>query len=223
MSDNILEKRKYGVPNYRAKIIRRLETAYADNKLELDEYEKRLELAYKAEFMEDLEVLVHDFPDPQPDESREIDRETDLDISKTDDDTNITLMGDQNLSAEDFSNRKIQSISILGDINIDVRNFRNSEKPIHIKIYSCLGDTRIIIPRGMKVKNRLKSLLGDYELVRNKDQNFPKESPAESKGICILEGFSLLGDISIREEGSREKGFLQQFFKRLKSRSRDTV
>ena len=213
MSDNMPEKRKYGVPDYRDKIIRHLETAYADNKLELDEYEKRLELAYKAEFMEDLEALVHDFPTLQADAGREMENNTDTDISEADDETNITLIGDQHLTAEDFSNRKIRSVSILGDVNIDVRSFRNSEGPVRINIYSFIGDTRIIIPRGMKVKNRFRSLLGDYELVRNEEQNLQEKGSEEFKGTCILEGFSLLGDVSIREEGTRKKGFLQQFFK----------
>jgi len=209
VSDNIPEKRKYGVPEFRDKIIRRLETAYADNKLELDEYERRLELAYRAEYMEDLEVLVHDFPALQ----QPMDREIDQDISAADDTAKVALIGDQHLSPEDFHNGRIQTLSILGDVNIDIRRFRNSRDPIRIKIHSFIGDTRIIIPRGMKVKNRLKSLLGDYELVRNDEQSPQEEGLEESKGTCILEGFSLLGDISIREEGSRKKGFLQQFFK----------
>ncbi len=221
MSDNIPEKRKYGVPEFRDKIIRRLETAYADNKLELDEYEKRLDLAYKAEYIEDLEALVHDFPGIQQSESKEIYKnyENDLyeEVDKSgfeaDEDTKITLIGDQHLTAEDFSNGRIQSLSILGDVNIDIRRFRNSEGPIRIKIYSFIGDTRIIIPRGMKIQNRFKSLLGDYKLVRNEDQNSQVEQFEESIGTCILEGFSLLGDISIREEGSKKKSFLKQFFK----------
>ena len=209
MSDNIPEKRKYGVPEFRDKIIRRLETAYADNKLELDEYERRLELAYRAEYMEDLEVLVHDFPALQ----QPMDREIDQGFSAADDTVKVALIGDQHLSPEDFYKGRIQTLSILGDVNIDIRRFRNSRDPIRIMIHSFIGDTRIIIPRGMKVKNRLKSLLGDYELVRNDEQSPQEEGLEESKDACILEGFSLLGDISIREEGSRKKGFLQQFFK----------
>ena len=204
MSDNIPEKRKYGVPDYRDKIIRRLETAYAGNKLELDEYERRLDLAYKAEFIEDLEALVHDFPALQ--------QATDREIEKADE-TKITLIGDQHLTAEDFSNKRIQTLSILGDVNIDIRSFRSCEEPIRIKISSFIGDTRIIIPRGMKIHNRFKSLLGDYELVRSDEENVQEEHLEESKGTCILEGFSLLGDVSIREEGSKKKGFLKQFFK----------
>ncbi len=213
MSDNMPEKRKYGVPDYRDKIIRRLETAYADNKLELDEYETRLDQAYRAEYIEDLEKIVHDFPGFQQSTSREINIDLDKDISEANDETKITLLGDQHLTAEDFSNKRMQSLSILGDVNIDIRRFRNCEEPIRIKIYSIIGDTRIIIPRGMKVKNRFKSLLGDYEIVRNEDQSSQEESPDESSGTCILEGFSILGDISIREEGSKKKGFLKQFFK----------
>ncbi|MFW6274977.1 MAG: DUF1707 SHOCT-like domain-containing protein [Spirochaetota bacterium] len=213
MSDNIPEKRKYGVPELRDKIIMRLETAYADNKLELDEYEKRLELAYKAEFIEDLDALVHDFPGFQQSGSRDITNDFDKEIVATGDDTKITLLGDQHLTAEDFSNKRIQSLSILGDVNIDIRRFRDCEEPIRIKIASLIGDTRIIIPRGMQVKNRLKSLLGDYELVRNEESDLQAGHVEESRGTCILEGFSLLGDISIREEGSKKKGFLQQFFK----------
>ncbi len=206
MSDNMPEKRKYGVPDYRDKIIRRLETAYADNKLELDEYEKRLELAYRAEYIEDLEKIVHDFPGLQQSTSREID----TDIDK---DTKITIFGDQHLSAEDFNNKKVQSLSILGDVNIDIRRFRNYEEPIRIKISSFIGDTRIIIPRGMKVRNHLKSLLGDYKIVRNDEESSQDVGFEECRSTCILEGFSLLGDISIQEEGSKKKGFLQQFFK----------
>ena len=213
MWDNMAEKRKEGVAEFRDKIIMRLETAYADNKLELDEYEKRLELAYKAEFIEDLEALVHDFPGFQQSPSRDITTNFEKEIDGADDETKLTLIGDQHLTAEDFSNKRIQSLSILGDVNIDIRRFRNSEEPIRIKISSLIGDTRIIIPRGMKIKNRLKSLLGDYELVRNEEQSSHAGHIEESGGICILEGFSLLGDISIREEGSKKKGFLQQFFK----------
>jgi len=213
VSDNLPEKRKYGVPDYRDQIIRRLETAYAGNKLELEEYERRLELACKAEFIEDLEILVHDFPGQQQSVDRDIHTGIDKDFSESADNTKITLIGDQHLTAEDFSNKSIQSLSILGDVNIDIRRFRNCEEPIRIKIFSLIGDTRIIIPRGMKVKNRFKSLLGDYELVRSDEQRGQEESFEESTGICILEGVSILGDISIREEGSKKKGFLQKFFK----------
>lgn len=209
MSDNIPEKRKYGVPEFRDRIVRRLETAYADNKLELEEYERRLELAYRAEFMEDLEALVHDFPALQ----QSMDRDMDNGITEADDTAKVALIGDQHLGPEDFYKGRIQTLSILGDVNIDIRRFKTCEDPIHIKIHSFIGDTRIIIPRGMIVKNRLKSFLGDYKLVRNDEQSLQEEGLEESKGVCILEGFSLLGDISIREEGSRKKGFLQQFFK----------
>ncbi len=210
------EKRKYGVPEYRDKIIRRLETAYAENKLELEEYEKRLELANRVEFIEDLEVLVHDFPEQQRPKSREVDDTNEIrkDIPEGDDNIKMALLGDQHLTAEDFYRKEISTVSIIGDVNIDIRRFRNSEEPVRVKIYSLIGDTRIIIPRGMKVRNRLKSLLGDYELLRNEREDDGEGSFPVARGTCVLEGFSLLGDISIQEEGSREKGFLRNFFKK---------
>ncbi len=217
MSNNLPDKRKYGVPEFRDTILRRLETAYADNKLELDEYEKRLELAYKAEFIEDLEYLVHDFPSHRQLASRDINSDIGSDIetdsSEAHDDTKITLIGDRHLTAEDFSGKRIQTLSILGDVNIDIRRFRHCEEPIRIKLYSFIGDTRVIIPRGMNVINRLKGFLGDYELIRNEEQIQQEGGFEDLPGTCILEGFSLLGDVSIREEGTKKKGFLRQFFK----------
>ena len=127
--------------------------------------------------------------------------------------TRITFLGDKHLTTEDFFAHKLRTISILGDINIDVRGSRESREPLRIEVFSVIGDTRIIIPRGMKVKNKLKNLLGDYELLRNAEESTPEQDPTEANGTCILEGFSLLGDISIQEEGSRKKGFLQKFFK----------
>jgi hypothetical protein len=208
MSDMVPGKRRYGVPEYRDKISACLETAYAENNLELAEYEKRLDLANSAESIEELDALVHDFP-----ENRRPGALAPAEISDEESsDAKIVILGDQHLTAEDFCGKEIKTISIIGDVNIDIRRFRNSPEPVRIKIYSLIGDTRVIIPRGMKVKNRVKNLLGDYELVRNRPGDQPPEQQ-EDQGFCILEGFNLLGDISIQEEGSRKKGFLRNFFK----------
>ncbi|MBN2050738.1 MAG: DUF1707 and DUF2154 domain-containing protein [Spirochaetales bacterium] len=215
MSENLPSKRKYGVPQFRDRIIRRLETAYAENKFDLEEYEKRLDLAYRAEFIEDLEILVHDFPPQQQPGRIDLPDEN----SEGDGDTKIAVLGDKHLTAEDFKDKRLQILSIVGDVNIDIRGFRHVVEPIHIKVHSFLGDTRVIIPRGMKVKNRFKSLIGDYELVRNESpEGSPEGSLEEQRGICVLEGFSVLGDVSIQEEGSRKKGFLQKFFQGWRNR-----
>jgi len=172
------EKRKYGVPERRDKIITCLENAYAENNLELDEYERRLDLANKAESIEDLEALVFDFPDHQKPRTlgpAEF-------ISDESDELKLAIIGDQHLTAEDFSGKAMKTLSIIGDVSIDIRRFRNSVDPVCIKVYSLSGDTRIIIPRGMKIKNRMKSILGDYELVRNeeKSEDSPEKRPTAS-------------------------------------------
>ncbi len=211
MSDIVPEKRKYGVPEYRDTIAVALEMAFSENNLELEEYERRLDLAYKAESIEELEALVHDFPHyPKPGYSP-----PSAPVQEGDGQTKIVILGDQHLTGEDFSGRAMKTLSIIGDVNIDVRRFRDSREPIRIKIYSIIGDTRIIIPKGMQVQNRLTNLLGDYKLVRNEEPADASSSVTtyhQSQGVCILEGFNLLGDISIREEGSKKKGFLKKFF-----------
>ena len=57
------DKRRYGLPRRRNEICDLLARAYTDNQIELEDYEHRLELANRAECLEDLERVIHDFPD----------------------------------------------------------------------------------------------------------------------------------------------------------------
>ena len=53
---------EYGVPKLRRQILQRLADAYADDNLELSEYERRVRAAEYAATIEQLETLVADFP-----------------------------------------------------------------------------------------------------------------------------------------------------------------
>lgn len=53
---------EYGVPKLRRQILQRLADAYADDNLELSEYERRVRAAEYAATIEQLEALVADFP-----------------------------------------------------------------------------------------------------------------------------------------------------------------
>lgn len=64
-------KTTFGLPKKREQVINMLQQAYIDQNLEDDEYENRLKQAMDANSVEDLQLVIHDFPNnPQLLESK---------------------------------------------------------------------------------------------------------------------------------------------------------
>ncbi len=62
MEKSVTTKTTYGLPKKREELIAELQTAFANQNLDEGEYENRLKEALNATCVEDLEVIVFDFP-----------------------------------------------------------------------------------------------------------------------------------------------------------------
>ena len=97
-------------------------------------------------------------------------------------------------------------------MTVHLERIRPPREPVVLTVFSLLGDTTVIVPRGMRVRNKVVSLLGDNEYRESEEPEAPG-APA-SQGAVILRGFSLLGDIVIQEEGYQKPGFFRSLLKR---------
>lgn len=225
----------YGVPAKRARIIELLSDAYARDDLEQAEFERRLEAAERAATIEELDELVSDFPaeilnalqQPQtangaaslhPTQGqgalsgkaldREIARLNVMPVSTT-----LNIIGDSHILIKPEGPRVAKSVSLLGDCNVDLRALAGKPGAALIKIFSLLGDTRILVPKGTNVETKIVSLIGDQTRAKPGGGLFKRlakrlgfiehsaEDPAPLPGPpVVVTGFKLIGDIVIVEE-----------------------
>lgn len=180
------ELRHYGVPKIRKKVIDMLNSAFSTGDLELEEYERRIELAEKAKTINQLEEIIKDFPE----ELNKSINSSDIADKK---DVVFTIIGDREVSVEDNSN-KINAITVIGDLSLDFTDTKFNQKVLKTKVFSFMGDTIIKIPKDMKVKRKFFTLIGDikYKKAKNTQDKYNK--------ILIINGFKLIGDLIIMEE-----------------------
>lgn len=189
--------RRFGVPKFREEIIHRLNDAYAADNLSLAEFERRIDLAERSETVEELKKLVADFPQdtvstPSRPEVREKSGEAQY---------HFAVIGDRRVGADDLADNDVRLISVIGDHVIDLSDMR-SGAVYEVRSFSLIGDTKIIVPAGVKVVKKMFSIIGDVKRKGPGRKGRLAASRPDTRtvtGTVVLRGFSLIGDVIIQE------------------------
>lgn len=198
--DGYLEKRRYGLARRRDQICDILAQAYTDNQIELEDYEHRLDLVNAADSIDELETVLHDFPAVyQAQRSAPVDRLEERPANRQPE-TRLSIIGDCRIDHQDFGTGEVRTIALIGDVKADLENLPLRADPVVLTVFSVIGDTKVTIPPGMRVENRLVNVIGDTELFRRDDS-----VDNSAVGQCIIRGVSLIGDVKIVEAGYRKK------------------
>lgn len=180
---------EYGVPELKENVQALLQEAYGENKLSLDEYERRISIAEKAQTKLELQEVISDFPDKQ----RVREKKEPLPAVESSGDIVLSIIGDRNVDVSETEKENITALSIIGDLTIDYRKKNNLPQNISINHVSIIGDTVIKVPKNVKVIKNFFTLIGDVKHQKCKN----------SEGydrVITLKGFKLIGDLTIIEE-----------------------
>lgn len=180
----------YGVPRIREDVIRRLADAYATDALELDEYERRITLAHQARTVEELRALLADFGGPPAPTQTTTPAEPEGEGR-----TMLTLIGDRRLTDGDFRNRRLTTVTLIGDTRIDLRGLAAAEGTYIVTSVTFVGDTKLIVPPGVRVEQELTVLVGEVK-VKGRDRDRPI---GFERCTVVLRGAKLVGDVIIDE------------------------
>ena len=182
---------EYGVPKLRGRILQRLADAYADDNLELAEYERRVRAAEHATSIGQLGALVADFPDARQVAPSEA---TGPPVAGA----AVTVMGERDLDVESVHDLPRQVINVMGATRIDL-----SDVPpgvYELRVYNVMGDLQVAVPYGTQINRTLWNLLGEVSVRPWKVKRASR--PRFSSHRVTLAGVSLMGEVTIREESS---------------------
>ena len=180
----------YGVPKLRRQVLQRLADAFANDNLELAEYERRVRAAELATTIGELEAVVADFPG---DAGREPARATGAVAAAG---AAITVMGDREMEIRAAGDVPSFVINVMGDTRIDL----SSAPPgvYDLRICCVMGDVQVAVPPGSQVNRSLWCLMSDVKTRPSKAKR-PASARFNSHQVNLA-GFSLMSDLIIREE-----------------------
>jgi len=187
-------KTSYGLPKKREEVIAELQNAFVNQNLDDIEYENRLSEALAAKSMEELEVIVFDFPAeikhtlfpkelvaqaPQPTHLLPAQGNETYRVFFGEDKRQVPQLGNQPLgfmaifSSQklDFRQSQLQGNQfkmhvecILGETVVDLRNEDLTGKHFDIWVGGGLGTIKILVPRGGVIKNEAQFIGGEFNL-----------------------------------------------------------
>ena len=194
----------YGVPKLRRQILQRLADAFADDNLELAEYERRVRGAEHATTIAQLEALVADFPNgsrPPPSEP------PGAPIAGRG--AAVTVMGERDLAVQAVQDLPRQVINVMGATRIDLSGAPPGV--YELRVYNVMGELQVAVPYGTQVNRTLWSLLSDvsvrpWKVKRTMRSRFSSRGSGAVQPVrqgahrVTLAGVSLMGEVTIREE-----------------------
>ena len=181
----------YGVPKLRRRILERLADAYADDNLELAEYERRVHAAEQATTIDELEALVADFPGNRAAPAGEAPSAVVAGAGSA-----VTVMGERDLVVQSAQDLPRQVINVMGATRIDL-----SDAPpgvYELRVYNVMAELQVAVPYGTEIERTLWSLLSEVSIKPWKVKRSTRVRFTSHR--VTLAGFSLMGEVTIREE-----------------------
>ena len=106
-------------------------------------------------------------------------------------------------------------VTLLGNVYIDLSSADIPPEGLTITAVTLLGDIKVIVPDGARVRVTGFHLLGDRQ---------ERLAPASASGPTItIKGFNLLGDIDVFSRSLLPKGGLRRWWLSLRSADEEAV
>jgi hypothetical protein len=157
----------YGVPKLRRAALERLARAYADDDLELEDYERRTGEIHAAETVQEIARVMADVPDfavegfdRSPSNAQALERPPRT--AEGDHGTAVQVLGDREIALADFRGGAMQVFCLLGDTRIDLAGLGPGDT-VFVTDHGALGDVVVRVPAGTEVVERRVVVLGDFK------------------------------------------------------------
>ena len=198
----------------RERTISRLSDAFAVDDLDLEEFERRISLAHRAESLTELEPLVADLPAPsatsalvtaQPTTAVTVRRAGSGRASQT----LVAIMSGTVRKGRWSAPPLIRVISVMGGTQLDFREAELEPGETHVMVFSLMGGCEIIVPPGLAVDMDGISIMGGFEHMERAPQHRDPDAPyLRVSGVVCMGGVNittrLVGE-SERDARRREK------------------
>ena len=183
---------------------------FANDVLEVEEFERRVDLAHKAETAEALEELLQDLPGGSDlpavrgDESSGHDLTHRRGYSVTtaseveERSFVIACMGGSSRRGHWTPARRNYAVAVMGGAELDFREAVFGPGVTEVQVYALWGGVDIIVPPGIHVESRGIAILGGFDHAADSPSSGDPDQPTlRITGLAVMGGV----DVSVRYPG----------------------
>lgn len=191
-----------GFESRRQEAIDRLTAAFANDSIDMDEYERRTGAASAATELSQLERLTYDLPAAQPprdSESRARRAAGERAASRYDSVvgappvTTGCVMSERQLVGDWLTSDRVSSFTVMGSTMLDLRDVELPPGPVRIEAFTLMGETKVIVPTGVPVKMSAFAFMGESRAGREVSQRING-----ARTWIEVSGFALMGSVVVR-------------------------
>ena len=180
----------------RERVIQQLSDHFANDRLSLDELETRIELAYKAASVGDLQRLTADLPSATASPVAAPLPADEPAVIAPDRERLFSVMSETRRRGAWLVPQRLDLVALMSDTTIDLTQAALPTGIIDIHVRSICAAVKIVVPPGLQVVSRLSSLMSS---VRGGGE--PNESGGEgwTTGTVVrLTGWALMAEVQTK-------------------------
>lgn len=179
----------------RERIIEALTVHFSSDRIDAEDFERRVDLAYRAQSMPELEAIRSDLPALRD--------ETAVDApipalaapgDTRDRQLVVAILGGTERKGEWAPARQINVLAMMGGVALDFREARFSPGVTEVTVFAMMGGVEILVPPGLRVQSDGFGLLGGFEGL---DQDPPSDDPHQP--TLRIRGMAIMGGVEVTE------------------------
>ncbi|WP_112241839.1 DUF1707 SHOCT-like domain-containing protein [Kribbella monticola] len=168
-----------------------LRDALVEGRLQLTEFEARLEEAHAARTHGELEQVVHDLPAPSP-VGATVSQPGRIGGTPTSR-TGIGIFGAFDRKGVWTIARRFTSVAIMGGGRIDLREARFEAAETVIRAFAVMGGVKVVVPPDVALEVRGIGVMGGFD--HSKSGTGPPDGPR-----VVVTGFAFWGGVSVERK-----------------------
>jgi len=180
--------------NDRQKVAEVLREAAGEGRIDLEELDERLELAFGAKTYADLVPITADLHLPAHPPAAAPVRRMPAGVPAVGHNSSVAIMGETKRQGVWSVPEHHSAFALMGSVVIDLRQAQLSARETHINASSIMGEVKIIVPAHMHVVVDGTPIMGDY--TQGKDK-VPAEVGPDSPTVRVR-GMALMGSVNVQ-------------------------
>ncbi len=208
----------------RERITERLREAVAEGRLSMDEFNERLDAAYRARTSGDLELLVNDLPgnsrggSPSAAAGQAPQRWTDRIGGRATSQQAFALWGGFDRRGGWTVPRVFKAFALMGGGDLDLREANFEDREITVRCWSIMGRIDITVPPEVTVEVTGARVMGRF---REEGGVEPRIDPAAPR--IRVQGLALMGGVVVTRKRTKADRQRQKAEREREARSRSRL
>jgi hypothetical protein len=183
-----------GLPAARERTIRILSDCFAENLLEMEEFESRVSLAHQAQSIQDLARLIDDIPGELAEAAEAPKRPAVKRLVLRDEQQPVYgIMMNRRLRGRWLKCRTVNSRILLSSVEFDFRDLELPSDIVEINVLALMSSVVLTVPEDLPVQTEVVPILGEVKEGRRVKTTLPEKG----SGVRVT-GFVLMGEVKVR-------------------------